>query len=214
MSRHMADHALPQAAVRSASTARTTNPPGRESSQEEPGQSPGHGEYADGTRRIRQPRSAQRRTTCRHTVIAAHSALRTSSGQGSITQREARHATPQLAERLRQGSGGYITVARVTGGAPRAPFRRPVIGAAGRIPRRGPSPHRRLWPGAAVERRPRVVLDHQLRRLCRRPVGEKFGEPQRHVDSGGHARCGDDPVVEVLDHPLGCRRGPQTASSG
>ena len=56
-----------------------------------------------------------------------------------------------------------------------------------------------LCDGAGVERRLRVVLDHQLRRLGRRAVDEQLDEPQRHVDAARHAGGGDDPPVEVLD---------------
>jgi hypothetical protein len=69
-----------------------------------------------------------------------------------------------------------------------------------------------LWPGAAVERLLRIVLDQQLRCFGRGPVSEQFGELWRHVDPGGHARCGDDPAAGVLDHPFGCGVAPQAAS--
>ena len=87
------------------------------------------------------------------------------------------------------------------------PGRQPLIGAARVFPDAGHHLIPRLGPGAAVERRLRVILDDELRRPRRGPVGEQFGEPQRHVDPGGHACCGDDPAVEVLDHPLRGGRG-------
>ena len=59
-----------------------------------------------------------------------------------------------------------------------------------------------LCDGAGVERRLRVVLDHQLHGLGRRAVDEQLDETQRHVDAARHAGGGDDPLVEVLDDPL------------
>ena len=59
-----------------------------------------------------------------------------------------------------------------------------------------------LWTGAGVERRLRVVLDHQLAAFGGRAVDEQLDEAQRHVDAARHAGGRDDPLVEVLDHPL------------
>ena len=63
-----------------------------------------------------------------------------------------------------------------------------------------------LSTAAGVERRLRVVLDHQLAGLGRGPVDEHLDEPQRHVDAARHAGGGDDPPVEVLDDPVARRR--------
>ena len=56
--------------------------------------------------------------------------------------------------------------------------------------------------GTGVERRLRVVLDHQLARLGRRLVDEQGGEAQGHVDAARHAGRRDDALVEVLDDPF------------
>ena len=48
-----------------------------------------------------------------------------------------------------------------------------------------------------------VVLDHELGGFGRRPVDQQLDQPQGHVDAAGDAGGGDDPPVEVLDHPFG-----------
>ena len=58
----------------------------------------------------------------------------------------------------------------------------------------------------------RVVLDHELGGLGGGAVHQQLDEAERHVDAARDARSGDDPVVEVLDHPLG-RRAPHPSAS-
>jgi hypothetical protein len=64
---------------------------------------------------------------------------------------------------------------------------------------------RRLGGGAGVERRLRVVLDHQLAGFRSGAVDEHLDQAQRHVDAARHAGGGDDPPIEVLDHALAGR---------
>ena len=71
----------------------------------------------------------------------------------------------------------------------------------------------RLGGRAAVERRLRVVLDHQLARLGGGAVDEHLDESQRHVDAARHAGGGDDPAVEVLDDPVARRRWRRVRAS-
>ena len=47
----------------------------------------------------------------------------------------------------------------------------------------------------------------------RRAVDEELGEAQCHVDAARDAGRGDDPALEVLDHPLGRGRAPWAANS-
>ena len=64
----------------------------------------------------------------------------------------------------------------------------------------------RLLEGTGVERRLRVVLDHQLRRFGSGAVEQQLHQTQRHVDPTRHAGGGDDALVEVLDHAVRHRR--------
>jgi len=66
---------------------------------------------------------------------------------------------------------------------------------------------RRLLHRATVERRPRVILDHELTRFGCNVVVEQLGEPQCHVDPTRHASSGDDALVDMFDHPVWHRRG-------
>lgn len=66
-----------------------------------------------------------------------------------------------------------------------------------------------LGDTAGVERRLRVVFDHELAGLGGGLVEQDLDQPQCHVDAARYAGRRDDPLIEMLNHTFASRQRPE-----